>query len=285
MNEFFVAGLVYVMHEISTAEMAFNMARFLGHGGQSLNAAGDDAEDHAVKALNLAESLFKNGAFPKCAKDVAQAKYQWSRPLLDISAAGEILHRLQIDIVGEMKDRKFLRISDDRVALVDNDCLFGMNVSTSFYSASEDIKQAGNCLSAECNTAAVFHLMRAAEVSLRAIATDRRVSFSDKPIDQQQWGTILGALEGKLKELRLANGNLWKDPRFRETQIQFYNEVIQELRGFNEAWRRHLSHADVKAFYDHDSASGVFNHVRTFMQKLSTRITEDKFTLEYWESE
>ena len=138
---------------------------------------------------------------------------------------------------------------------------------------------------AECNTAAVFHLMRAAEVSLRAIATDRQVSFANKPLDQQEWGTILGALEGKLKDMRLADGKKWKDPSFKEAQIRFYNDAVQELRAFHEAWRRHISHADMQAFYERDDAIGILKHARTFMQKLSTKIGENTVMLEFWETE
>jgi hypothetical protein len=179
----------------------------------------------------------------------------------------------------------FLRVADDRGDFVDKDNLFGDQVVTAFRSAARDIKESGNCLAAECNTAAVFHLMRAAEVALRAIATDRQVSFANKPLSQQEWGTILGALEGVLRQMRLDDAKKWLDPASREAQIQFYNDAVQELRAFNEAWRRYISHADIAAFYDRDQAASIVNHVRAFMQKLATRISETKVMPLYWDTE
>src|SRR5208282_2687692 len=47
--------------------------------------------------------------------------------------------------------------------------LFGNKVYQNFKSARTEIKDAGNCLAADLNTAAVFHLMRASEFGLRAL--------------------------------------------------------------------------------------------------------------------
>jgi len=68
----------------------------------------------------------------------------------------------------------------------------------------------------------------------------------------------------------------------RDEQIRFYAEVVQELRGFNDVWRRHVSHADTLAFYEHDNAVGILKHVRTFMQKIASKISEGAVTSEYW---
>ena len=124
--------------------------------------------------------------------------------------------------------------------------------------------------------------MRAAEVALRALAIDRNVSFANKPLDHQEWGTILGALEGILKQMRLDDAKNWPQLEVKDAQIRFYNEAVQEFRAFNEAWRRHLSHARENAFYDCDYASSVMGHVRKFMQKLAEKISEDRTTPAYW---
>jgi hypothetical protein len=124
--------------------------------------------------------------------------------------------------------------------------------------------------------------MRAAEFALRALARDRDVEFKDKPLEDKQWGEILGALEKKVRVLREADRKQWPSAQARDAQIVFYNEVVQELRGFNDAWRRQLSHADTQAFYERDTALGILKHVRTFMQKLASRISETSVTTEYW---
>jgi hypothetical protein len=282
MNLFDVQVLCYLINEIKKNEVYSLTAKLQGQGAQAL------PREHQEKVLNTINSTIafclKHG-FRDSAEDAKVAKHRWEVPPLDHSAACEILNRLSTDIVKETGKHSFLRIDPDRVLYLDCDALFGSGVEKAFNSASRDIKEAGNCLAAECGTAAVFHLMRAAEVALRAVAVDRKVAFANKPLDQQEWGTILGALEGKLKDLRLADGKLWKDPIYKESQIRFYNEIIQELRGFNEAWRRHLSHADPEAFYGRDYAAGILKHVRMFMQKLATKISETEFTPEYWDAE
>ena len=71
--------------------------------------------------------------------------------------------------------------------------------------AVEDIREAGNCMAADCNTAAVFHLMRAVEWGLRALCVDlgfrklkRRNSKTGEvrytPIAYEDWDNILAGV-------------------------------------------------------------------------------------------
>jgi len=94
-------------------------------------------------------------------------------------------------IIDELKKRKFLRVSDHTSRYLDREHLFGEAVSAAFPSAANDIKGAGNCLAAECPTAAVFHLMRAAEVCLRSLAVDRGVQYPNATVASQQVGNLV----------------------------------------------------------------------------------------------
>jgi hypothetical protein len=282
MNSFDVSSLVWILHELSQGETVFLMNKILGRGSQKPESCGEKALKKGGTALDSAEVLFRHYDIGDCLKAVQTAKERWADSLLDVSSAAEILHRVQTDIVDSLQAKMFLRISDDRTEFLDKEKLFGDQVYDAFASARADIKEAGNCLTAECNTAAVFHLMRASEVALRALARDRNVSFANKPLDQQEWGTILGALEGKLNDLRLADGKNWQRHEVKDAQVQFYNDTVQEFRAFNEAWRRHISHANPRAFYDHDEAGNVMKHVKLFMQKLAIKISEANVTPEFW---
>lgn len=279
MNLFDVQGLAYVLHNFSQLEAALFLAKVTGNGGHKPDK---DLSERMTKALDFAEVFFKNHRLKHSLRCVAIAKHQWNRPVVDNSSTLEIVHRIQVDIVTDLEKRMLLIVDGERAELIDRDDLFGVAAKEAFVSASEDIKESGNCLAAECNTAAVFHMMRAAEVALRALAKDRDVIFKDKPLEQKEWGEILGALEGKVKDLRLGDSKRWSKPEIREVQIRFYNEVLQELRGFNEVWRRHLSHVHEGSLYDRDYAMSVFNHVRAFMQKLAGKISEDTITPEFW---
>jgi hypothetical protein len=189
-------------------------------------------------------------------------------------------------VLRELKARKFLRVALDRGAFLDKENGFGPDVAFKFEDAKNDIREAGNCLAAECGTAAVFHLMRVAEFGLRALARDRRVEFADKPLEQKEWGQILPNLESKIRVMRDLDRPKWQwpDTVVREAQISFYSDVTQELRAFNDVWRRHVSHADSHAFYDRDQAISVWNHVRAFMEKLSSKVSASSITPEFWTS-
>jgi len=202
----------------------------------------------------------------------------------DSSGLNTELSNIEQAVLYEMFSRTYIQIATGNEEYLDRDMLFGKEVGDAFPNASRDIKESGNCLATESGTACVFHLMRAAEFSLRALARDRNVEFKDKPLDEKEWGQILGALETKVSALRSAARKCWGGgPELRERQIGFYNEVVQELRGFNDAWRRHVSHADAQAFYERDDAMGIFKHVRTFMQKLAANgISETSTREEYW---
>ncbi|MDP9160973.1 MAG: hypothetical protein M3O09_12200 [Acidobacteriota bacterium] len=282
MNLYDVKALAYVLHDLTIAQGALSFLKTTVGGAKKPEGT---SLTKAVSALEFAQKFFQAYDVGKCRQHVQTAAKQWERPLVDVSGAIEILHRLQMDILSELDSKVFLLVAEGRSEFIDKEDLFGDEVLSAFGAARRDIKEAGNCLAAECNTGAVFHLMRASEVALRAVAKDRQVMFSNKPVEHQEWGMILGSLEGILKSMRLSDTQKWKSPLFKEAQVRFYNDVVQELRGFNEAWRRHVAHADVDAFYDHEQAKNVLDHVRNFMQKLATRIDETKTTPLYWETE
>jgi hypothetical protein len=176
----------------------------------------------------------------------------------------------------------FVQIPEEFSGFVDASNLFGNKVAEKFPSAERDIREAADCLALGLGTACVFHLMRAAECSLRALARDREVEFADRPLNEKEWGQILGKLELKLTEMRSAPSSNWVTREAREPQIRFYNDAVQELRAYNDAWRKHVAHADTSAFYDSNQARSIWNHVRDFMQKLSPQISELKTTPRFW---
>jgi len=282
MDTFDVFSLAWLLHEATQAELCFLTLKLSGHGSQMPAGKGVEAANHFFE---FAELLFRKYLLEDCLQAVVAAKNQWSKPMVDVSAACVIFNRVQAEIISSFQSKVFLRVAIDRTDFVDKDRLFGDQVCDAFISAKGDIREAGNCLAAECNTAAVFHLMRASEVTLRALARDRQVAFKDKPLEQKEWGQILPKLDAVVREMRDSDAKNWLKPEFKEAQVHFYSELVPELRSFNEAWRRHISHADTEAFYDRDQAASIMNHVRKFMQKLSTRIGETKVTPIYWDSE
>lgn len=170
----------------------------------------------------------------------------------------------------ELETTVFMCIPRARAKLYDQPELFGLEVSAKFREANKEVTQAGNCLAAGNSTATVFHLMRALEHGLRALAKRLRVKYKRSlktPTDLRDWGDILTAIEDKVDEIE-------QKPRThkREADLRFYHGAVAQFRHFKNAWRNHVMHARV--LYEGDEAGVVMRHVSEFMQHLATRLKE-----------
>jgi hypothetical protein len=129
----------------------------------------------------------------------------------------ELKHALEF----EFAEKQFAFIPNDKVRFFEQLDLFGETVSAAFPSAQPEIKDAGNCLAADLHTAAVFHLMRAVEVGLRAFAKKLRVTKvkTTIPIELGTWEEIIKALETKV------NGSFPRTKRG-QADADFYKELF-----------------------------------------------------------
>jgi len=138
-----------------------------------------------------------------------------------------------------------------------------------FPSAACDISSAVNCYLYGCNTACVFHLMRVAEFGLRALARERRVTLpKNRPLEWADWQALIDEIHKKVKVI----ANMKRGPA-RETALRFYQGSLGEFEAFKDAYRNNVMHS--RENYDELQALSVMNHVREFMQRLSSKITED----------
>jgi hypothetical protein len=180
-------------------------------------------------------------------------------------------------VCSDAGEYQFLRVSRDRSKYVDHPALFGTDVNAAFPSAAPDIRDAGNCLAAECNTAAVFHLMRAVEWGLRALCVDlgfRRVRRQKSgrvtyvPLAWNDWETLLNQLESRVAD------SIQKTRRGPKKQLfqEFYLPAIQDIKAIKEAWRNHVMHT--RREYTREDADAILSHVRRLMVQLASRITE-----------
>lgn len=194
----------------------------------------------------------------------------------DVTTIRHQLQTLASTILDDIATFNFLWVQKDRSACVNADALFGDKVKAAFPSASEDIMEAGNCFAAECNTAAVFHLMRVAEIGLRALARDRRITTPKKqPLELATWEEIIKQLEDAEKAIQGYPKTL-----AREAQYDFYHGALMQFRAFKNAFRNQIMHT--RKSYDRLRAESVFNHVREFMQILATQISENTRTPKIW---
>jgi plasmid stabilization system protein ParE len=132
-----------------------------------------------------------------------------------------------------------------------------------FPSAKADVIAATDCYALAQYTAAVFHAMRVLEYGLREMATAVNLTF-----DTQVWQDIIQQIESRIREI----GDAWKKGTSKSDWMSFYSGAAKEFFHFKDGWRNHVSHN--RAAYDEPSARNVLEHVRTFMNHLSTRLSE-----------
>lgn len=233
-----------------------------------------NAESHEaiVRELHHLHKMCEESDFPASRSKIYFVLQRMAIPNYSAEVSGVISDLYNIDevLVSEMWKHKFLRISDSNAAFVDQDALFGSNVIAE---AADDIKAAGNCLACECNTAAVFHLMRAAEWGLRALCSHLGIIKTVKtkksgkkkyvPIEYTQWERMLEDAQTRIdkKIEKLAAGK-----RKQELQ-EFYYPLLSDLNGFKDAWRNHVMHT--RASYSPQDAIAIFDHVKRFMSSLA----------------
>jgi hypothetical protein len=256
---------------------AYQTAYQSSHGAQF-----DPEKDLYTPAFNLkkTEELCKELGWSYAKEKLGHINvHNWvSRHTADWSSiAADFRNALDV-IDSEAKRRKFVQIDEKFADYVNNDALFGSVVRKAFPSAIDDIKAAGNCITVEEGTAAVFHLMRAVEWGLRAFCAHLaiyRIRKSKRsgqkkyiPVAFAQWDKMLddvhAAVDKKIDKL---------SPGRRKQEAQeFYYPLLRDIKGFKDAWRNHVMHT--RASYSTKQADDICDHVKAFMSALATRISE-----------
>jgi len=186
-----------------------------------------------------------------------------------LGAAHIELQNLNTAIMVGLTERKFAFIRPGLDAYFEKDKLFGEDVYEKFEFARQDVKEAGNCLSAELYTAAVFHLMRVSEHGLRRLAKKLKVTLTHKgkyqPVEYAEWDKTITAIKNKISGIRSFNPG----PR-RQAQLEFYSDAADHCTFMKDVWRNNVSHTHKP--YIEPEALSVFNRVRDFMVFLGKQL-------------
>ncbi|HZQ47853.1 MAG TPA: hypothetical protein VFC07_12620, partial [Verrucomicrobiae bacterium] len=159
--------------------------------------------------------------------------------------------------------RYFAFIPSQRLIFFEKDSLFGRDVQLKFPSATNEIRDIGNCMALDLHTAAVFHCMRVVEHGLRALAIHLKVKVK-YPLEFAEWGVIIKGIDRKLADLQpKARG------KKKAEALEFYRLANDDCNMFKDVWRNSVMHTRGR-FPEHE-ALGVFLRVQSFMQRLSQR--------------
>ncbi len=180
-----------------------------------------------------------------------------------------LLRHLITTATKEMNGKVVVFIPKERARYFNKDAkeaLFGSDVYTAFPEARDDIKYAGNCISADLNTAAVFHLMRTVEHGMRSLANHLGVKIRNRTLESADWGTLIKAIRAKI-ELRQQKYDKSKRKKKGEfKKLDFYRAITDEMNVFRQNWRNNTMHT--RSSYKASEAVGVFDRVCDFMQRL-----------------
>ena len=193
------------------------------------------------------------GVIPELDRVAILIAPQTMAPRLGISQA--IVHLLS-RVKDDLNAQKFFHVVSGYAPFYDQDQLFGEGVAKKFPKASEDIKNAGNCLALGQPTACVFHLMRAMEVAVRQLSKRLKVTITP----QTTWRQMTSNMDPKIKAMpettpqKKHKKNEWEAAR-------------SNLHLVGSVWRNNTMHPATS--YTQSQALDIMNAVRVFMSGLS----------------
>lgn len=184
----------------------------------------------------------------------------------DMSAAQRFCRDVVTRATDELKSKLIFFIRPDRKKFYEqNILLFGDEVRDKFPSAAFEIDEAGKCFALDRHTAAVFHLMRVMEISIRAVARCLSIPDPIKP-SERNWGKILAGVGARSKPVSTTAWAVAADK-------EFFESVYASLDAVRVAWRNPTMHVENK--YTDEEAEHIFAVVRGFMMKLASRCDEN----------
>lgn len=196
-------------------------------------------------------------------------KYRDIKPLTNQWACGQLttLHEI---LISDAFDHVFYHYPLNRSAIVRGVKDDWKNALAAFGSAKEDIEAGVDCYALGHNTAAVFHMMRVAEIGLRALARERRVELpKKKPITHAQWGEIVKEIDKEAEHIvQKAPAGDGKD-----AAMAFYSGAAGHIRALKDKYRNRVMHARER-FNEYEAADAMF-HTRSFMNSISERLNEE----------
>jgi hypothetical protein len=239
-------------------------------------ASGEDKANVEAVLFSTAEVLCREAGLTESWAMLERLKSDFALGISngDARKAVQLLHGV---VLNEMQRCNLFLAPKDRGPFHDNPRLFGEAVFDAFPSARMDIREAGSCWLFGRNNAMVYHLMNAAEIGLRALARDRRVSLQrGRSIEFADWGTLIGEVDNAVQRIRS-----WRASPVRAEAEHFYADALMSVRSFNNGHRTHVNHARGRPYHDDDTRA-LMGHVERFLRGLARYISETKRTPLVW---
>ena len=184
------------------------------------------------------------------------------------NAVARAANMIASTIETELSTRLVFFVAPENARFYESDePLFGKEFETKFPSAAFELDEVGKCLAFKRPTAAVFHLMRLAEIGINSVADCLGLPAPTKAGDRN-WGNILNKVKMEMDRRNNASPKGWSRP----TDQEFFAGIYVSLDAVRVAWRNATMHVENK--YNDEEAEHIFIAMRGFMKKVASRLDE-----------
>jgi len=188
---------------------------------------------------------------------------------IDTAGVAAELRALREAIDDELNFRYFYRYRQNEALVLLKFESDWQLINSKFPTAKEDAHAAVDCWALDHPTASVFHLMRVAELGLRALAKETRVKLPRKQVlEWAEWQTVIDGIKKKADAI----ANKRRGPK-RAAALEFYRGALASVEGFKDAYRNNVSHT--RKPYNPSEATVVREHVFHFMNRLAEKTDEN----------
>lgn len=175
----------------------------------------------------------------------------------DLSSFAHMLNELIKRVREELDVRVFFSLTAEETEYFHPAWLVNTPIQDNFPTAFNELQAGGRCYAfGEC-TASAFHIQRALEVALKALA-----AHLGKPFHRNSWDAHLKDIDKALDTRKIAAGARTPDE-------EFYSEAATQLGHMKVAWRNPTMHVDRK--YDNKEAKRLLDSVEAFLLHLAKR--------------
>lgn len=157
---------------------------------------------------------------------------------------------------------------------------FSPEEEDSDYDLDAEIRSGVDCYALRQYTASVFHMMRVAEIGLRALARERSITLpKDKPVEYANWQEVIREIDKSIKLI----GSSWPPSKKKDRALAFYNNAIISLNALKDIFRNQTMHLRGQ-FYQPDALRAM-SMTREFMNNLAWSLTESHRGAIDWDQE
>lgn len=167
-------------------------------------------------------------------------------------------------IHSEMESQLFLWVPGHRSEWYakDAETILGAACCARFPSAQREVEESAKCYAVGRFTASAFHLTRASEAGVKALA--RAINFAP-PNDN--WTLVFRQMGNEFKLPETQRPAHW------QAHGDFLEEIWADLRAVSKAWRNDIAH--LVDTYTEEEAKGLLDVIPLFLRHLASKMDEN----------